>query len=229
MKKIFAFSILIISFLLHSCSKNTDGGDIIPIHVGVDSTVAGTQAWTRRNLDVVVYRNGDPIPQVTDSTTWASLTTGAYCYYNNDSATYAATYGKLYNGYAINDPRGLAPLRWHIPSSLEWEQLVKFCDSDEQYAYSPTAGGALKEASNLNWLSPNMGAIDYARFTALPGGSRNNVGSFVGIKIYGYWWSSTENLIDNSNVGCHLEHFDGKYQQGSISKVTGMSVRCVKD
>ncbi len=55
------------------------------------------QSWMTKNLDVATYRNGDPIPNVTDSAAWAALTTGAYCYFNNDSATYAATYGKLYN------------------------------------------------------------------------------------------------------------------------------------
>lgn len=68
------------------------------------------------NLDLRNYRNGDPIPQEADLTVWSNLTTGAWCWYNNDSATYAATYGKLYNWYAVNDPRGLAPVGWHIPT-----------------------------------------------------------------------------------------------------------------
>ena len=62
------------------------------------------QSWMTKNLDVATYRNGDPIPKVTTDAAWAALTTGAYCYFNNDSATYAATYGKLYNWYAVNDP-----------------------------------------------------------------------------------------------------------------------------
>jgi hypothetical protein len=66
-----------------------------------------TQVWTLNNLDVTTYRNGESIPEVTDPTAWAALTTGAWCYYNNDSAT-GAIYGKLYNWYAVNDPRGLA-------------------------------------------------------------------------------------------------------------------------
>lgn len=65
----------------------------------------GTQIWTTKNLDVATYRNGDPIPQVTDASEWQNLTTGAWCWYNNDSVNYAATYGRLYNWYAVNDPR----------------------------------------------------------------------------------------------------------------------------
>jgi hypothetical protein len=66
-------------------------------------TICGKD-WMIKNLDVSTYRNGDPIPKVTDTAAWAGLTTGAYCYYNNDSTTYAATYGKIYNWYAVNDP-----------------------------------------------------------------------------------------------------------------------------
>ena len=78
-----------------------------------------SQTWMFKNLNVDRYRNGDPIPNVTDPAIWAGLTTGAYCYYNNDSATYAVVYGKLYNWYAVNDPRGLAPEGWHVPSDVE--------------------------------------------------------------------------------------------------------------
>jgi uncharacterized protein (TIGR02145 family) len=77
----------------------------------------------RENLDVVTYRNGDIIPQVTDPSLWSSLTTGAWCYYNND-ANNGGIYGKLYNWYAVNDPRGLAPEGWHVPTDEEWETLT---------------------------------------------------------------------------------------------------------
>jgi Fibrobacter succinogenes major domain (Fib_succ_major) len=66
------------------------------------------QDWMIKNLDVDHYRNGDPIPQVTDLTAWHELTTGAWCYYENNTAN-GTVYGKLYNWYAVNDPRGLAP------------------------------------------------------------------------------------------------------------------------
>ena len=86
------------------------------------NVVIGAQKWKSKNLDVAFYRNGDAIPQVTDDAEWAALTTGAWCYYNNDS-TLGKTYGKLYNWYAVNDPRGLAPRGWHIPSDAEWTTL----------------------------------------------------------------------------------------------------------
>jgi hypothetical protein len=95
--------------------------------VFLPTIVIGTQQWQAKNLDVAFYRNGDPIPQVTDATAWASLTTGAWCYYNNDS-TQGNKYGKLYNWYAVNDPRGLAPQGWHIPSDTEWTILETTLD-----------------------------------------------------------------------------------------------------
>ena len=117
-----------------------------------------------KNLDVATYRNGDPIPHVTDAAAWAALTTGAYCYYDNDSATYAATYGKLYNWYAVNDPRGLAPAGWHVPSEAEWTELTN-CLGGET-----VAGGKMKAVSDL-W-GPNRGAQIAAASQALPGGYR---------------------------------------------------------
>jgi len=85
----------------------------------------GTQTWTKCNLDVTTYRNGDPIPEVTDPAAWAALTTGAWCHYANNTAN-GTIYGKLYNWYAVNDPRGLAPIGQHIPTDAEWITLTDF-------------------------------------------------------------------------------------------------------
>ena len=79
----------------------------------------------QQNLTVSHYQNGDTIPEVSDSATWANLTTGAWCWYNNDSATFGNSRGKLYNWYAINDPRGIAPQGWFIPNEYEWNKLIK--------------------------------------------------------------------------------------------------------
>jgi hypothetical protein len=94
----------------------------------------GTQIWSSTNLDLTTYRDGTPIPQVTDPTQWTNLTTGAWCYYNNDPAN-GAIYGKLYNWYAVvgihdNDPNTpnkiLAPTGWHVPTDTEWTTLTTF-------------------------------------------------------------------------------------------------------
>ena len=91
----------------------------------LSSVVIGTQTWTTKNLDVETYRNGDPIPEEQDASTWANLTTGAWCYFANNTAN-GTTYGKLYNWYAVNDARGLAPNGYHIPTDAEWTILTDY-------------------------------------------------------------------------------------------------------
>ena len=141
----------------------------------------GDQIWATKNLDVATYRNGDAIPQVQDIAAWANLNTGAWCYYENTT-----TYGKLYNWYAVNDPRGLAPIGFHIPSEAEWTRLIEYLGGDY------IAGGKMKESGTSHWISPNTDATNSSGFTGLPGGYRNNNGTFGGIGAYGYWWSSSE-------------------------------------
>ncbi len=178
--------------------------------------------WMTKNLDVATYRNGDPIPKVTDNTAWAALTTGAYCYYNNDSTTYAVTYGKLYNWYAVNDPRGLAPMGWHIPTDFEWTTLSNCLGGDA------VAGGPMKEIGTSHWLTPNTGATNISGFTGLPGGGRGVLGSFFGIGNDGFWWSFTEiNIISAWNR--NLNNSNGSFSRLSINKVGGYSVRCLRD
>ena len=123
----------------------------------------GNQIWMTKNLNVSHYRNGDIIPEVTDPTQWRDITTGAWCYYNNDTAN-GTVYGKLYNSYAVTDSRGLAPMGWHIPSQPELELLITYLGG------SVVAGGKLK--SKTGWQSPNSGATNSTGFTGLPAGSR---------------------------------------------------------
>lgn len=150
----------------------------------IPSVTIGTQIWSLYNLDVVTYLNGDPIPQVTDPTQWASLTTGAWCWFNNDSAN-GPIYGRLYNWYAVNDPRGLAPQGWHVPSQSEWLILVNYLGG-----YS-VAGGEMKETGTSHWINPNAGATNSSGFTGLPGGYRTYNGLFYEVGEYGFFWTST--------------------------------------
>ena len=190
--------------------------------VTITPTACG-QTWMTKNLDVSTYRNGDPIPQVTDPNTWATLTTGAYCYYNNDSATYAAVYGKLYNWYAVNDPRGLAPLGWHVPSDAEWAALVTCLGG------SSVAGGKMKEAGTAHWLSPNTGATNSSGFAGLPGGYRMvSDFSFISGEV-GYWWSSTEYNTQFSAWNLALRYDFGTSYRSFFPKRYGYSVRCLRD
>ena len=74
----------------------------------------GHQVWMAENLKVKSYRNGEPIPQLKLKQEWCDLESGAYCVYENEFAHHKS-YGKLYNWFSVNDPRGLAPEGWHVP------------------------------------------------------------------------------------------------------------------
>lgn len=189
----------------------------------IPSVTICSQAWMTKNLDVITYRNGDPIPKVTDNAAWGALTTGAYCYYNNDSVTYAATYGKLYNWYAVNDPRGLAPTGWHVPSDAEWATLSTCLGG------AAIAGGPMKEIGTTHWTTPNTGATNSSGFTGLPGGYRISSGSFSNIANYGYWWSSVE--YDPSLArSVYLNYLNVIIElTGAHIKQWGFTVRCLKD
>jgi uncharacterized protein (TIGR02145 family) len=179
------------------------------------------QNWTNENLDVITYSNGDEIPQVTDPTAWAALTTGAWCYYNNDPAN-NAIYGKLYNWYAVNDSRGLAPTGYHIPSDAEWKTLTT-CLGGES-----VAGGAMKETGTAHWASPNTDATNSSGFTALPASSRSSYGTFTGIGNYGNFWSSTE--YDGFNSwDRYVNNNNAIAARSFISKKCGLSIRLIKD
>jgi uncharacterized protein (TIGR02145 family) len=187
----------------------------------IEPVVIGDQTWSLYNLDVTKYRNGDTIPQVTDQTEWNNLTTGAWCYFNNDSAN-GTIYGKLYNWYAVNDPRGLAPTGWHIPTQTEWNTLRTYLGG------STVAGGPLKEVGTTYWNSPNTGATNTSGFTALGGGTR--LGSFIGLKGNALFWTSTEfNVLNALTVQLNSFNTLASLPTTGTAKYRGSSVRLIKD
>jgi uncharacterized protein (TIGR02145 family) len=188
------------------------------------------QTWTKTNLNVSKYRNGDIIPQVTDAAQWVSITTGAWCYYANVNSN-GVTYGKLYNWYAVNDPRGLAPAGYHIPTDAEWSIMINCLDPNANGgAITPNvAGGAMKEMGTTHWSIPNTNANNSSSFTGLPGGARSNDGSFGSIGSYCGWWSSSESNIANYVFGRYLYYSSGDCVKGYTNKIDGLTVRFVKD
>jgi uncharacterized protein (TIGR02145 family) len=196
----------------------------------------GTQVWMKENLKVSKYRNGDPIGEVSDAGQWAAIwnngtPTGraAWCYYNNDAAN-NTTYGKLYNWYAVADPRGLCPTGWHVPSDAEWTILENFLGG------ASVAGGKMKSTGTIEagtglWYAPNQDATNSSGFTAFPGGYRY-YGGTVAFGSNGAWWSSTE----FSSTPSTYAWFRGVGRNGANSgrshyghKTSGYSVRCLRD
>lgn len=150
----------------------------------------GQQTWMAENLRTSIYRNGDRIRRLNSKKEWASQPQkGAWCYYNNNEG-HNKSYGKLYNFYAVEDPRGIAPAGWHVP---DYSDIVELGDA---LGGSLVAGGKLKamgtlQAHNGFWQAPNTGATNSSGFTALPSGGRNGSGAFFGQGNAMLFWTTT--------------------------------------
>ena len=183
----------------------------------------GTQTWMAENLRTTKYNDGTNIPNVTDSIEWSNLTTGAYCnYLNTIDLEKIATYGRLYNWYAVNTEK-LAPIGWHVPNDDEWLTLVTYLGGEN------VAGGKLKETGTMHWYSPNNGASNETGFTSISGGVRTSIYEvFVGLSYYGCWWSATE-LDSRRAFGREMDHYTSHLDYSLYYKDNGVSVRCLRD
>jgi uncharacterized protein (TIGR02145 family) len=190
------------------------------------------QWWMAENLKVTHYRNGDSIPHVTDNSAWTGPTIGAYCEYNNNMNN-VATYGRLYNWYAVDDSLNIAPAGWHVPTDDEWKQLEMCLGMSQTQAdgigiRGTTEGAKMKESGITHWFIPNTGTNE-SGFSGLPGGYRGSFGTFYHLGSYAYFWSSTEygsgdawrRDLNNSSSGV------GRYS--SVNRHNGLSLRCVRD
>ena len=218
-------SILILLFLIPFLGISqlyTPGAGVTDIDGNTYQTIIiNGQEWMAENLRTTKYANGDPIPNLTDDTQWSNLATGAWAHYNNDSQ-YENPYGKLYNWYTVADPRNVCPTGWHVPTDSEYTLLTDYLGGE------PVAGGKMKRTGTQYWISPNTDATNESSFSGLPCGGRNSNGSFNGIGVNGYWWSSTE----NGTISAWFRYLD--YSFGSVSRDTngkrnGFSVRCINN
>jgi len=181
----------------------------------------GNQWWLAENLKVTQYRDGSAILNITVNGEWRKLSSGAYCAYNNDEGN-ADIYGYLYNWYAVNDSRNIAPLGWHVPTYEEWQMLVAYLGGN--------AGSKLAGRADL-WKDGNLednSAFDESGFSALPAGSRHDGdGVFYYLGSRTYFWSSTES---SNNAWRRYLNCDSSGMHGdNANKRRGFSVRLVKD
>jgi uncharacterized protein (TIGR02145 family) len=239
----FRYSLMIILFLLSVCfvtqchrqftGPDEKTGTMTDIDGNVYRTVKiGSQVWMAENLKVAHYRNGDAIPEVTDSLIWQILTIGACCAYDN-SAENVPVYGYLYNWYAINDNRDIAPEGWHVPSDEEWKELEIYLgmsqsEADESGERGTEEGGKLKATGTAYWLYPNIGASDLYGFSALPGGDREHTGRFYGKFSRAMFWSVTESGTYYA-VARGLRFHSSGIGRGDMNKISGLSIRLIRD
>ncbi len=187
----------------------------------------GTQVWMTENLNVEKFRNGDPIPQAKTNAEWVKAGENkqpAWCYYDNDP-TNGTKYGKLYNWYAVNDTRGLAPEGYHIPNDAEWTTLDNYLDNVATNKMKSTSGrdSYLVETKT----NPEIGT-NPNEFLCHQGGGRSGLGAFILIGKVDGWWSSTETL-ESDAWSCFQIYESGNVEIDDSDKVSGLSVRCLKD
>ena len=181
----------------------------------------GTQVWMAENLRTTRYRNGDPIPNVTEAGKWTGLSSGAWCHYKNDPK-YEVPYGKLYNWYTVNDPRKVCPAGWHVPTDAEWTVLSDYLGDES------VAGGKMKSTGTEYWVYPNTGATNKSGFSGLPGGFRSNLGGFYGLGSSGLWWSASESGAEVA-WNRSLNGGNADVNRSNYGKRSGFSVRCLRD
>ncbi len=196
----------------------------------------GTQVWMAENLKTTSYSDGTPIPNITDNDSWAILTTGAYCNYDNLESN-AAIYGRLYNWYAINTGK-LAPEGWHVATDDEWNILENFLLSNG-YNYDGTKDEekfAKSICAKTNWAISDMKGSPGAEpennnssgFSLLPGGYRSIFGTFSYIKYNGNWWSATANSSEYAYYRT-IYFSDWSMNKNPGKMTSGYSVRLIKD
>jgi uncharacterized protein (TIGR02145 family) len=212
-------------------SFTTDPINIIDIDGNIYNVIRiGTQLWMKENLKTTKYNDGANIPLVTDNTAWSTVTTPAYCWYENNPTSYKDLYGGVYNWYAVNNGK-LCPSGWHVPTEAEWTVLF------DKLGGATVAGGKLKSTGTIEggdglWYSPNTGATNESGFTALPAGGRaadeGYFGIFFTLGFSSYFWSNSET---SPNFPTYYQFWNQSesVQQATFLKQTGFSVRCVKD
>jgi uncharacterized protein (TIGR02145 family) len=225
--------------LVTSCKKEkvifTPAGTVTDVEgITYNAIKIGTQILMAENLRTTHLKYGLPIPLAIGRNEWFSRGTPAHCWYNNDSSSYYAKYGALYNWYAVNTGN-LCPTGWHVPSDEEWRTLI------DNLGGISVAGGKMKETGTTSWIEKNEGASNKSGFTGLPGGYRWYDSGFEGLGVQGGWWSSTEIIESEYNRNSLIweKHYYGGIiyltnnstacNIGASVQNTGRSVRCIKN
>lgn len=218
---------------LSGCSKSETPEEQVQPIKDADGNVyhevkIGTQTWLVENLRTTKFRNGDPIPNVTDYAQWENSTTAARCNFNNDEINVAGS-GRLYNWYAVTDPRNICPPGYHIPSKAEWDLLKNYLGGET------VAGSKLKSRNTSHW-DDTTGNTNETGFTAIGAGMRttNNGPSadFIHQRVLGVFWSNQAVENPTNNYSAWYFHLQYNMPNGSASftpKNHGLSVRCIKD
>lgn len=229
-----SFKILIIAlistFIISSCEeddqitkkKTIETGTVTDIDGNTYKTVViGNQEWMAENLKTTTYNDGTTIALVSDASSWDNLTTGAFCWYNNNESEYAETYGALYNWYAV-ETGNLCPDGWRVPTDDDFTTFKNYIDSD---GHNENVGTALK--ADHGWTNEGNGTDNY-EFKALPAGIRFGTDGFLMAGACCYYWSSTVLAAEYIKMWS-LSYSGSDFYRGNYTKDFGLSIRCIKD
>ena len=190
----------------------------------------GDQWWMAENLKVTHYRNGDAIIHASTNAYWESVGAGAYCRYNNVDSN-ITKYGLMYNGYAVDDSRNVAPAGWHVPTDDDWKQLEMYLgmsssEADDTGWRGTDEGSKLKATSGWN---EDGNGTDESGFSALPGGQRFYNGTYQFEGIMGFFWTSTEVVSNDWNWSRYMDRNHSDIYRATYTKRYGYSIRLVRD
>ena len=222
----YGFLILVITLITSLSSMQVEAA-ALPLDIDGNAysfVTIGKKVWMRDNLNVSRYRNGDPIRQAKTNEEWldaAAKKEGAWCYYKNDPAN-AAQFGRLYNWYAVNDPRGIIPSGWHLPSKEDWMEVATVLTGS-----SPSEESKLHPLST--WRYPALAVDNSIHFHAEPGGLRGTEEmAFLFLGESAFIWASAEQA-PNLAWYAQFDFHNAIINIAAQEKMTGCAVRCIKD
>lgn len=183
------------------------------------TVIIGTNEWFAENLQTTTYANGDPIIGYTNLETWTNLQEGQQLYYDFSEEN-LENYGRLYNGYAIEDQRGVCPTGWHVSTAAEWAELISLTE-----VFSMPEATVLK-SSTLD--DPAWNGYNQLGFSATPGGRMSSEGDMNLLGSYAYYWVASTST--QAGIGYRIMSTSmGAVGAGDFSGSMGYSVRCVRD
>jgi uncharacterized protein (TIGR02145 family) len=220
-------SYLIVPGISDANNNQVGANEIVDSEGNVYSIVTiGTQTWMAENLRTTKYCNGENIPLISNTNSWATATTPGYCLYGSDFAN-DSLWGKLYNWYATSDSRNICPCGWHVPTDAEFTTMTDFLGTEAFAGGKMKVPGILEDGTGL-WTIDNFGATNESGFSAIPGGGRLSNGNYTGLYQSGWFWISSD-YISTSSWRRYLENLSSGVTRSSVNKRTGCSVRCVQD